>query len=234
MTVDELLALLDDFPWEDYNAGLRDDLTVVYRDLVVIGGHQAAAAIGNLAFNADDPFLSRFATKYIGERIVQLSGTTKDGVIETIRQAFAANEGSDIRSLRNAIVEAVAETVEGYEEWRALRIARTESAIALNHGNALGFAQHGIEQVTIRDGTQDPACATANGQVWPLKRWLADPIAHPNCERSASAVLAELEAAGAYERFQAEHDVDDLAGFCALVSEAISIADDPCDRPFDE
>jgi hypothetical protein len=36
----------------------------------------------------------------------------------------------------------------------------------------------------------------------------------------------------AYERFQAEHDVDDLAGFCALVSEALSIADDPCHRPF--
>lgn len=188
MTVDELLALLDEFPWDEYAARLGPELQTTYRDVLEIGGAAGARAVAGAQWNPSDPFLDRFATRYVGERVRQLTGTTREEVAALVRTAFA--DGSlPVQELATKIHDTVRERFSDYERYRALAIARTETAIAYNHGNALGFVQAGVDEVDIRDGTGDALCAAANGQRWTVQRWLSDPIAHPNCERSGSAVL---------------------------------------------
>ena len=193
ITAKQLRELVKSFPWDEWNKKLAPDLEQVYRDLVVSQG-SAAAGAHDVSFDQDDPFLQKHMTEYIGERITQLSRTSQKDVTRALRNALAGAEDLTPAKLQEKVLGAVRQTFENYEAYRALRVARTESAIAYNHGGVLGGLQAGFKKFEVIDGTDDEECAKANGQVWSATKCLNNPIAHPNCVRSFFAVDdAEVE-----------------------------------------
>lgn len=189
-TAKQLRALVKSFDWKAYQQELADGLLPIYRDLVQTAGADVATANG-VTFDTDDPFLSKHLTTYIGERVTQLTKTTQKDLTRVLRQAFDAGEGLGTADLQELVLSRVRETFDGYEAWRALRIARSESAIAFNHGNTLGASQAGFTHMDVVDGTDDPPCAEANGARWTIDRCLNNPIQHPGCVRSFFPAVEE-------------------------------------------
>lgn len=72
-----------------------------------------------------------------------------------------------------------------FGEARAEMIARTELAIAQAQGHVEAFREDGVTEVVIYDGDYDEECQEANGQIWTLEEYEAEPVAHPNCVRAA-------------------------------------------------
>ena len=215
-----LLKKLNSFPWDDWNKSLGKKLEQPYRDLVITRGTQAAKALGG-TFNDKDPMLSKFMTNYVMERATQLDETTKAEVSDMIRSIFAGG-GDD---LGKAVKEHLQSKFDGYEAWRADRIARSESAIAYNHASVFGYHQAGVDEVDVLDGNGDDICAEADGQTWTLREALTDPIGHANCVRGLSPVVPDGNARRAVERLSLD---DDLAFVCAIAAELIMAREDPC------
>jgi hypothetical protein len=237
MTAAALLELLESFPWDEWNKKLEPGLLQRYRTIVNAAGKDAAAKAGG-QWNPKDPFVSRFATGYVGERITQLDETTRSQVADLIRRTYDEGQELSIGELAEKIGTAIREKFEGYAQHRALTIARTESAIVANHGTVMGFAQSGLEEVDVIDGTDDPPCAEANGQRWTLREALEDPIAHPNCRRVLSPVPLEVRdteaRARAFERWAASLDAEVVAKAAAGRAQRISEQADPHGRSLAE
>lgn len=228
-TAKQLLKKLNSFPWEEWNKSLAEGMKQPYRDLVISQAKKKAKELGS-DLDAKDPLLSRFMTKYVGERVSQLNGTTKKEVANVIRNALASGETDD---LTEKILDTVREKFEGYESWRATRIARTETGIAFNHANVLGFHQGGVEEVEVVDGTADDICEEANGETWTLVEALSDPLGHPNCERAFIPIASEEErGSGPLELLLAADDK--LPLICAIRAEYLTGLEDPCGRPMDD
>src|SRR5262245_32474334 len=87
LTAIDLLVRLDRFPWAEWRKRLSTGMSQVYRDVVNTAGKPAAAAAGG-TWDFQDPFLSRWMTRYVGERIVQLENTTKMRITALLRDQF--------------------------------------------------------------------------------------------------------------------------------------------------
>lgn len=77
---------------------------------------------------------------------------------------------------------------QGFPTAKATILARSELGRASNLGEADQWESEGIRWVKILDGTGPASCETcrqADGQVWSIERYKANPNAHPHCERSA-------------------------------------------------
>lgn len=184
ITAAQLTAMVEAFPWETWgDEHLAPGYRQVYRDLVEKIGKGTTKKLGT-SWERKDPFTSRFMTSYVGERITQLQGTSKERVIALVQKTLAEADGLTAVELGRVIRDTVQEQFDEYARWRANTIARTETAIATNHGSVLGIQQAGVERVDVFDGTDDAACAAANGAVWTVEQALADPVAHPNCVRA--------------------------------------------------
>lgn len=115
--------------------------------------------------------------------------TTRDTVRDLLGEAI--KEGWSVDDFASRLEESGV-----FGESRAEMIARTEIAIAEARGHSAAFREEGVEQVYIYDGDYDEECAEANGQVWTLDEYEADPLGHPNCLRDARPLTArELEEA---------------------------------------
>ena len=79
----------------------------------------------------------------------------------------------------------VRETYKG----RATTIARTEIRTAQNQASAIRYEASGIQYVEILDGDDDDECGAAHGSRWTVKHYRDNPIAHPNCTRTATPVV---------------------------------------------
>ena len=124
------------------------------------------------------------------------------GIIETTRKAVDAevakgvDKGYTPRQILNGVKKdnyrgAKSVMKESYTD-RSRVIARTEAATARNTGAAARYEAGGITHVEIFDGVDyDEECASANGQIWTLAEYQANPIAHPNCTRYAVPILPE-------------------------------------------
>lgn len=217
-------ALIDAFPWSDYDETLARALLDAYSTIMQAQGARGAAAAGG-TWDQDDPFLHRWATKYVGARVTQLQGTTREQVTELVRRVFdEQGGGGGALDLAERIRDAVRRQFAGYEDWRALRIARSECAIAYNHGDLFGFRLAGVAEVDVIDGTQDAICAQANGQRWTLAQALANPIGHPSCSRTWAPVIPDTPAD---EGHAIAAIADDLATLCAEMAAIIIDVDDP-------
>jgi len=183
ISADDLKRLANAFDWDAWSKKLEPGFTQVYRDAVTTVG-TTAAKDHDVEFDAKDPFVEKRMIG-VGERITQLEETSKAQVIDRIQRVLEdVDAESSIQDLADSIADAVGDLYDDFEQYRALRIARTESAIVYNHGNVLGGAQAGFEEFDVLDGTEDEECAAANGEVWTTDECLDDPIAHPNCERT--------------------------------------------------
>lgn len=185
MTPEQLLLMLEAFDWAAWRERLADDLWPIYRDVVSLS---AGAAVSEFALN--DPFVQQTMTAYMTERIVQLEAFTKQNLAAFLRRTLDERGGfGSPQELSEAIASQVRIQVRGYETWRASRIARTESAIAYNHGQVFGAKQAGLTHVHVTDGDKDADCAAANGATWTLEQALANPVSHPNCTRAFSPAV---------------------------------------------
>lgn len=182
MTLTELKKLVDSFDWEEWEGDLRLAFADDFEAVAIAQGTAEARAL-DLAFSEADPFLTRFFTSYIGERIKQLAATTRDIVIEELHAALEDGEGEGSTKLADTLLTAVDDSA-ALSPMRALMIARTETAIAYNIGAIAAFKQAGVTHVEVSDGDEDEDCAAADGEIWTLAEAMANPIAHPNCVRS--------------------------------------------------
>lgn len=188
--VSALLKILDQFDWNAYHKNVREDLGDAFGLVVTTQGRRAAQRAGG-DFRPDDPFMKDKLTGYVGDRIVELDATTKDDVATLIRGVLDEAEGLTTAELGDKIAALVQEKFDGYADWRADRIARTETSIAYNYGNAFGYMQSGVTHVLISDGDDDEDCRKVDGTTQTIEWFLANPIAHPNCERDGAPVLSE-------------------------------------------
>ncbi len=186
LTDEQIQSLVDALPWHEWSVKkFGPGYSVLYRDLVVKTGKATAKAL-ETAWKQADPFTSKFMTTYVGDRITQIEGTSKDLVVKTVRRILDEAEGLPAPEIGSLIRESVADQFDEFAKYRADRIARTETAIAFNHGTVLGVSQAGGDYVDVFDGEDDEECAAANGQTWTIDQALADPVAHPNCVRAFS------------------------------------------------
>lgn len=183
-TAAQVLAVLDTFDWDAWAATLDDTYRPIARDIVL-----ASATKVFDGFTFDDPFATEWFTDYVGARIVQLNGTTRDEVTALVRKAIADGTASSPMALAQQI-KALVETKfeEDYATWRALRIARTECGTVYNAGTVLGLKQAGVTHVLVSDGIEDD-CAEANGAVWTVDYALDHLLGHVNCTRTFSPAL---------------------------------------------
>jgi hypothetical protein len=182
VTVAELRALVATFDWAEWESDLHDAFADDFEAIALGQGTREAAALG-VEFAEKDPFLTRFFTRYVGERITQLVGTTKEIVIDELRTVLEDEAGDGQTALADRLLSVVDDTA-ALTPARALMIARTETAIAYNVGAIAAYRQAGVTHVEVSDGDDDDDCADADGQVWTLEEALANPVAHPNCVRS--------------------------------------------------
>lgn len=188
ITAAQLTHLADTFDYDKWNTKLKAAITDHYTPIAIDQAERAAAAYDLDEFDADDPFVTRFFTRYLGERITQIDETTRELVRNTVQRALEDGQGEGATELAGRIREAVG-SAGAFSPSRALTIARTESGYAAGHGAGLLFRQNGIERVEISDGDDDDECAEADGQIWTVDEYLANALAHPNCVRSASPVV---------------------------------------------
>lgn len=185
-TPGDLRKKVESFPWDKWAKDLKKTFEPLYEQGADIG----AQVIVGEGLDTADPFVDRFMTEYVGERIVQLQETTKARVSNLIRRELEKGSARTTTDLGSKILSEVSKQFEGYKAWRANTIARTETGFAYNHGAVLGSEQSGFDKVDVSDGDSDGECRAANGQVWSTTKALANPLAHPNCVRSFSPHVA--------------------------------------------
>jgi hypothetical protein len=191
VTAKDLKRLLDSFDWDSWNSELREIIEEGYRAVALDQAAREADA-HDLEFSPKDPFVERWFTRYLGERITQIDETTRDTLRDELQAAFADGKAQSATELAGNLRDAVSDSA-ALSPSRALTIARTETAIGYNHGALLAYGQNGIERVEVSDGDGDEECAEADGQIWTLEHAMDDPVAHPNCVRSFSPVVEEVD-----------------------------------------
>lgn len=187
ITPTELEHLLNTFDWTEWGEQLRVGVEQHYRDILIDQGQRVGRDNG-FVFNQQDPMLAKHFTTYIGERIVTLQGTTKQDVIDLIRDVLqertTAGAAGTAFDLGTAISDRIDALYSGYKRWRCDRIARTETGFAYNHGTVLAAKQAGFTHVDVTDGDDDEPCKSANGAVWTIEQAQEKPLGHPNCTRA--------------------------------------------------
>lgn len=115
-----------------------------------------------------DDFMRDWIREHVGERIKDISETTKKRVIEAMRNAQeeAYDEGTPLRDY----AEAVKAAYDGFGEDRAITIARTETGTAANQSLVQAAKSSGIdnlmkEWISGDDGRTRPDHVEANGQA---------------------------------------------------------------------
>ncbi len=185
VTAADLQRLADGFDWDAWAKKLHAVVAPHYTGIAIEQGEREAAAHA-LEFDASDPFVDRFFTSYLGERITQLDETTRDLVREELQSAFAEGKAESLQDLAGRI-RAI--NPEAFSPARALKIARTEAGYAYGHGAGLAYRQNGIAHVEISDGDGCKPCQDAGGQIWTVDESLSDTLAHPGCVRSAAPIV---------------------------------------------
>lgn len=133
-----------------------------------------------------DPFTDAIEDELLtrtGVRITGINDTTRQAVIEAIREGFA------LSLTVNEIADRI-EALPAFDDARAEMVARTESGYAYNFAAVSSYREYGVEKVEVIDGDEDEPCAAANGSIWTLDEANDNPLEHPNCTRDFAPVAA--------------------------------------------
>ena len=188
----DLKRLVDSFDWDAWQRKVTATVTPRLTAIAVEQAKHETDAYDLHAFDEDDPFVDRFFTGAVGELITQITGTTKDRVIDELRTVLEQGGEDGMTSVAARVRDAVDQSAM-FSPARALMISRTETANAYNRGAALAYHQNGVTHVEVHDGDSDEECAAADGEVWTVDEALDNPTEHPNCTRSFSPVIDEDE-----------------------------------------
>lgn len=173
---------LDQYPWGAEIAVLEQPSAELLGRMWALGyGDITGAAITD-SFGMVNPRAIGYAQQRAAELVTDVDATTRDRIATLVADVLADPEATEADLARAILDEFGAMSV-----GRADMIARTELATAAGKGSAAGWTDGGIEAVLISDGDGfDEACQEADGQIWSIGHYDADPLEHPNCTRSAS------------------------------------------------
>ena len=177
------------------------------------------AGVGATMPKKADPLAESIVTTLLtraGKRITGINQTTRDEVLRVIREALAEGfEQGDPARILGERVEAAA----AFSEYRAERIARTESMWSYNTAALASYADYGVEYVEALDGDEDEACAARNGNIFTLAEAAIETDAeHPNGTLDWSPVVG-------YEVVEKGADVQE-ADVRRIVAEMVGKAGD--------
>lgn len=121
-----------------------------------------------------------FVLRRGGERVVEMTNTTRDAITSAIKDVVSAGAQQGLGP--SEIADRLTDTVGSLSTWspeRAETIARTESMFAYNDAAITSYREYGVDRVEAIDGDEDSECANRNGQTFTLDEALgiAD---HPN------------------------------------------------------
>lgn len=124
---------------------------------------------------------------YIGRRVPLIQGiddTTRSRVIAQLTQGVQA--GESIPQLSARVSDVFADAIDN----RAETIARTETNQAYAASSLMSYADAGVGQAQIYDGSDDPECAAVDGQIVELDeaQALMDDE-HPNGTRGVAPIV---------------------------------------------
>lgn len=206
---------------------ISDDLAEIFAD-----AYQAAGiTLGRARNVAVAPTNARehaaaYANQRGGELITDIDDTTHEAVQRVVSGALKRGESdTDVKEKLSNI----------FGDQRAEMIARTEMQTAYNLGVVKALKDAGEEYVYVDDGDEfDEECQNADGEYWTIEEAEANPLEHPNCQRTfrplsddeLAEVMAEEEA-DSEEGFSAK----DAARFSERLERALFFSED---QPRDE
>lgn len=186
-------ALGPDDLWDEgtENAALDS----MYMPLVDEIGADALPAVNRmlgmqLRWDLENPHIDAARSK-LAKLVKRINETTRGEIAAQVEEGL--RRGYPITRIANGYEPEDYPGIQGvFREATAARvetIARTETAYMFNAAIAAGYKEGAVLRVVILDGIGDPECADANGSEWTVEEFEANPIAHPNCVRTAAPVL---------------------------------------------
>lgn len=120
----------------------------------------------------------------------RIDTTTRQALRDAVTEMLTAPgyAGGSWRDLQEQIEHSPAFGGQ-FGEYRAEMIARTETALAANAGTVGTYKQAGITHVLVLDNPLCPICGPFANTLQTVEWWKGNPIGHPNCIRSAYAVI---------------------------------------------
>ena len=188
--------LVDAYHWQDAWGRVAANILPHAAEVATSAANAAAGAL-----SADAAALAQAqqdASAWASGRAAEMVGRTRlpDGTLidhpnakwridESTRQMIRDEVAAGLREGKTVaeIAEAI-RTGAAFSPARAAMIARTEMALARNHGTLAGVRASGGDRVAVTDGEEyDSACQEADGQTWSADYAAAHPLEHPRCVR---------------------------------------------------
>jgi hypothetical protein len=148
-----------------------------------------------LAFDLNDPLVTNIL-RGAATQVKLINDTTLSEIRDALK--YGSENGWSIDQIVRGDGEhpGLRSIVDEAYKDRARVIARTELGLAQNEATASRYKDAGVKLVEILDNglTDDDAeCQTANGEIWTLDYFNANPLEHPNCTRAAVPVFDTVE-----------------------------------------
>jgi len=155
------------FPKKHWDTELVVMSTPLVKETVVeIGQGELTQLISGISFDLQDPMVVDFMEKHIPKFSFEVNKTTANALRKTLRAGIEAGEGiPDLKKRVNGVFHFA-------DNYRAERIARTETARAANRATEFAYMQsgevEGKEWVTALDERTCPWCEDMNGKTMGL------------------------------------------------------------------
>lgn len=193
-------VIIDDIDFMVVSRKAAPAIAAAIKQTVIKGAGQALKSVGKPTgmFSIRDVGTESYIkSRRLGEKIVRnmddFSVQLVKGINENtrimMRRAF--NDAMDAEEGVAGIVRNLKDIFAGMTDWRAKMIARTESAMALNYGQLIGYKKGGITAVMCMDGginDPDDPCREVDGMIISVDLAMDHLTQHPNCVRSFLAM----------------------------------------------
>ena len=137
-----------------------------------------AARIGGKRGELDKETYSDFLDRNIGRLVKSVEKTTKENL-----QTFLVNEIMEGKGAGEIAIN-IREHFDDFPDWRADRIARSETRDAFNAGTLIAAKEEGLRYVRAKDaqkGPTDELCEARDGKLYTIREaWNQMPKTHPN------------------------------------------------------
>ena len=120
---------------------------------------------------------------------------TREGIFNVIEKGIADGKPVADISGKVSVPGTVAHDLNEYvitdQQFKRVRIARTETARIQNGSTLERFEINKIAEVLVHDGDDDPECAESNGSIWSIDYARSHNLNHPNCTMSFSPIVPD-------------------------------------------
>lgn len=209
-TTNEVMRAVLSFSWVKEEASWVKGLRAAHTVAVEEAWHAASDAGVGAAYSLSNPLVVHrlMLLRDRPDGIKLLTGQIKEAVVSEVKRGIDLGatphtiiyggrvgpvpppDQADTRPLMDGIT-GVYQPWAGEQDWKAERIARTETGVAYNSSTVDAYRDGGVSYVLVYDGDYDGECADADGQVWTLDYAEANPLEHPNCVRAFGPVTDE-------------------------------------------